>query len=159
MSKYSPVKRSLILAAVLTSAFTLPTLAHIEKSEPLQSMRQSYFALVGMTFGPMADMVKGKIPWNDETFISWSKDLDALSHFDVGRGFAPGSEGGKTRAKPEIWLDREDFDEKLATFKKQAQSLAQVAQDGDKAAIRTQFGATGKACKGCHDEYKSKDYL
>ena len=159
MSKFSPVKKSLIAAAALTSAIALPSLAHIEKSEPLQSLRQSYFALVGMTFGPMADMVKGNIPWDDATFTAWSKDLAALTHFSVERGFAPGSEGGKTRAKPEIWLDTEDFNNKLAAFKTEAQKLATAAESGDAAAIKTQFGATGKTCKGCHDEYKSKDYL
>ncbi len=159
MSKYLPMKRNMIAAIVLTSVFALPTLAHIEKNEPLQSLRQSYFALIGMTFGPMADMVKGKIPWDGATFAAWSKDLDALTHFDVKRGFAPGSEGGKTRAKPEIWLDTENFDEKLTAFKRQAQKLAQLAEDGDVDAMKAQFGATGKTCKGCHDEYKSKDYL
>ena len=50
-----------ILTVSLSAAIALPALAHIERSEPLQSLRQSYFALVGMTFGPMGDMVKGKI--------------------------------------------------------------------------------------------------
>lgn len=158
MSKYSPVKKGL-LAVALTSAIALPTLAHMEKSEPLQSLRQSYFALVGMTFGPMADMVKGNITWDDATFTAWSKDLAALTHFDVTRGFAPGSEGGKTRAKPEIWLDTEDFNKKLAAFKTEAQKLAVTAESGDAGAIKAQFRATGKTCKGCHDEYKAKDYL
>ena len=27
------------------------------------------------------------------------------------------------------------------------------------AAIQAQLGVTGKTCKGCHDEYKAKDYL
>ena len=53
-----------ILTVSLSAAIALPALAHIERSEPLQSLRQSYFALVGMTFGPMGDMVKGKIEWN-----------------------------------------------------------------------------------------------
>ncbi|MDG2442770.1 MAG: hypothetical protein P8M13_05905 [Luminiphilus sp.] len=25
--------------------------------------------------------------------------------------------------------------------------------------MHSQFGATGKTCKACHDEYKAKDYL
>jgi len=37
--------------------------------------------------------------------------------------------------------------------------LAEVAAQGDRAAIQGQFGATGKTCKACHDEYKAKDYL
>ena len=55
------IRLKTLLAASLSVAVAVPAIAHIERSEPLQSLRQSYFALVGMTFGPMGDMVKGKI--------------------------------------------------------------------------------------------------
>ena len=143
----------------ITVTLAIPTFAHIDKAEPLQSLRQSYFALLGMTFGPMADMVKGKIEWNDQTFQAWASDLAGVSGYQVERGFAPGSEEGKTRAKPEIWLNNEDFKSKLADFRREAAKLSEVAAQGDRAAIQSQFGATGKTCKACHDEYKAKDYL
>ena len=151
------LNRLAIVAITVTVA--IPTVAHIEKAEPLQSLRQSYFALVGMTFGPMADMVKGKIEWNDETFQAWANDLAGVSGYQVERGFAPGSDTGKTRAKPEIWLNSEDFNSKLADFRREAAKLSDVAAQGDRAATQAQFGATGKTCKACHDEYKAKDYL
>jgi len=149
----------LVIAGLLTGAVVLPTLAHMEKSEPLQSLRQSYFTLVAMSFGPMADMVKGKIEWDAKAFERWAADLAAVSGYRVERGFAPGSEEGKTRAKPEIWLDTEDFNEHLEGFRAAAAKLAEVAQTGDRGAIAEQLGATGRTCKGCHDEYKAKDYL
>ncbi len=37
--------------------------------------------------------------------------------------------------------------------------MAEVAGGGNKKAILKQFQKTGGACKACHDEYKSKDYL
>ena len=77
---------STVLAATLLSG---PSLAHIEQSEPLQSLRQSYFALLGMTFGPMGDMVKGKIEWDNARFAGWAADLDHAAQFGVERGFAP----------------------------------------------------------------------
>jgi len=151
--------QSRVAAAALVTLLAVPSLAHIERSEPIQSLRQSYFALVGMTFGPMADMVKGKIDWDDATFQRWASDLAAVSTFQVERGFAPGSEQGKTRAKPDIWLDMDDFSMKLANFRREAAALAEVAQSGDRGAIAAQLGKTGGTCKACHDEYKSKDYL
>ena len=81
----------------LTSALSgliwlsLPSMAHIEQSEPFQSLRQSYFALLGMTFAPMGDMVKGKIEWDDDRFSSWANDLHHVAQVGVERGFAPGS--------------------------------------------------------------------
>lgn len=153
-----PVKRFLI-AGIVACAAAVPTLAHIEKTEPLQSLRQSYFALIGMSFGPMADMVKGKIEWDQAQFERWSSDLAAVASYNVERGFAPGSEEGRTRAKPDIWLNLDDFNERLGGLRAETAKLAEAAKTGDRAAIQAQLGATGKACKGCHDEYKAKDYL
>lgn len=147
------------LVVLLSAALSLPAIAHIERSEPLQSLRQSYFAIVGMTFGPMGDMVKGDIEWNGEQFAAWASDLAAVSSVTVERGFAPGSDKGKTRARPEIWDNKADFEEKLGNFRMQAAKLAEVATTGDRQAIAGQFRQTGGACKACHDNYKSRGYL
>lgn len=151
--------KRLFIAGCLAAAVAVPTVAHIEKSEPMQSLRQSYFALVGMTFGPMVDMAKGKIDWDGEVFTRWASDLAAISSVHVERGFAPGSEEGKTRAKPDIWMNMDDFESKLADFRREAKALAEVAADGGEFAIKRQLKATGGTCKACHDEYKAKDYL
>ena len=37
--------------------------------------------------------------------------------------------------------------------------LSAVAASGDREQIAQQIGAVGQACKACHDDYKSKDYL
>ena len=60
MPKFS---RKSLIAASLAVVVAIPAVAHIERTEPLQSLRQSYFAIVGMTFGPRGDMGKGKIEW------------------------------------------------------------------------------------------------
>ena len=135
------------------------SLAHIEQSEPLQSLRQSYFALLGMTFAPMGDMVKGKIEWDSARLSTWASDLNHAAQFGVERGFAPGTDKGTTRAKPNIWSNMDDFQTKLTDFRAAAAQLAETAAAGDPDASRDQFMATGGTCKACHDEYKSKDYL
>jgi len=156
MPKFS---RKSLTAASLAAVVTIPAVAHIERTEPLQSLRQSYFAIVGMTFGPMGDMVKGKIEWNDAQFAAWADDLASVSKVSVERGFAPGSEKGKTRAKPAIWENTDDFAQKLANFRSEAAALAEAASAGDKAVTVEQFKQTGGTCKACHDNYKSRGYL
>ena len=156
MPKFS---RKSLIAASLAAVVTLPAVAHIERTEPLQSLRQSFFAIVGMTFGPMGDMVKGKIEWNDAQFAAWANDLASVSKVSVERGFAPGSEKGKTRAKPAIWENTDDFAQKLANFRSEAAALAEAANAGDKTATVEQFKQTGGTCKACHDNYKSRGYL
>ena len=112
-----------------------------------------------MTFAPMGDMVKGKIEWNDALFTTWAEDLNHAAQFGVERGFAPGTDKGTTRAKPNIWSNMDDFQSKLDDFRAAAAKLAETAAAGDPGESRQQFVATGGTCKACHDEYKSQDYL
>ena len=102
---------------------------------------------------------KGKIEWDNALFTTWANDLNHAAQFGVERGFAAGSDKGMTRAKPNIWSNMDDFQSKLDNFRAAAASLADTAAEGDPAASREQFVATGGTCKACHDEYKSKDYL
>lgn len=154
------MKRRFILIALLSSVFAAPSaFSHLENTAFYQSYRQSLFALLGANFGPMGSMIKGEMPWNQSQFESWANDLARVAELDAKRGFPAGSEGGKTRAKPGIWENMEDFDSKLADLRTEAAAMAEVASSGDRKAIVTQFQKTGGTCKACHDEYKSKDYL
>ena len=157
----SPTLRKLSLAAVATGTLALAPLAmsHFNDKEMQQSYRQSWFALVAFNFGPMASTVKGEIPWDQAAMQRWADDLAALSTMNVARGFTEGSEKGTTRAKPGIWDNMEDFQSKLDDMKSAAAELQKTVAGGDREAIAAQVGATGKTCKACHDEYKSKDYL
>ena len=154
------LKRPVITLCTLAAVALSPlAISHFDDKEPLQSYRQSYFALAAMNFGPMGAMVKGEAPWDAEKFAAYAKDLAAVSSLNVERGFAPGSDKGKTRAKPEIWENMDDFSAKLGDFRTAAANLDSAAESGDADAMKAAFGATGKSCKACHDEYKSKDYI
>jgi cytochrome c556 len=155
------MSKKLIAAAVTTLTLGTAPLAfsHLVDEEPMQSFRQSYFTLVAMNFGPMAAMVKGDIPWNDEMMLARAQDFAAVTSVDVARAFGPGSDKGRTRAKPEIWESTDDFLEKYAALQSAAEGLLAAAQSGDRAAIGGAIKDTGGTCKACHDEYKSKDYL
>ena len=116
-------------------------------------------AIVGANFGPMSAMIKGEMPWDDAQFKSFADDLAATSKLNFERGFPSANQPGKTRARPAIWENQDDFSAKLNDFRAAAAKLADAAAGNDKKAILEQFKATGGTCKACHDEYKSKDYL
>ncbi|HEX7403880.1 MAG TPA: cytochrome c, partial [Usitatibacter sp.] len=61
-----------------------------------------------------------------------------------------------TKAKPEIWSHRADFDAKMDKMVGEAQKLPAVVRGGDLAAIKKQVGDLGSACKACHEEYRLK---
>ena len=133
--------------------------SHLVDEEPMQSFRQSYFTLLAMNFGPMAAMVKGEMPWDEGRMLAFAEDFNAIARVDVARAFGPGSDQGKTRAKPAIWTNKADFTEKQQALQDAAGDLLSAARSGDRKAIGGAIKNTGGACKGCHDKYKSKDYL
>ena len=65
-------------------------------------------------------------------------------------------QGHNTKAKPNVWSDRDGFLKDANNLSEQATKLAQLAKAGDKAGFAQQFQAVGKACKTCHDTYKAK---
>ena len=152
-------KRLLTCAALSVALISPLALSHFDDKQLNQSYRQSWFTLLAMNFGPMGSMVKGEMPWNDEALQNFARELDAVANLNLMRGFADGSEKGTTRAKPEIWQNKADFESKLGDLRKAAAALNSAAGSGDKKAIAAQVGAVGKTCKACHDEYKSKNYL
>ena len=154
--------RKTTLAIITLAGLLLSPLAisHFDDKQIPQSCRQSWFAMVAANFGPMVAMVKGEIPWQENEMAAYADQLAALTTLDVLRGFAEGSDKGTTRAKPELWESKPDFAAKMDDLKTAVNALQEVANQGtDRKAIATAVGVTGKACKACHDEYKSEDYL
>ena len=154
--------RKTTLAIITLAGLLLSPLAisHFDDKQIPQSYRQSWFAMVAANFGPMVAMVKGEIPWQENEMAAYADQLAALTTLDVLRGFPDGSDKGTTRAKPELWENKPDFAAKMDDLKTAVNALQEVANQGtDRKAIATAVGVTGKACKACHDEYKSEDYL
>lgn len=154
------MKNRIAVLALLSGLVAAPVaLSHLESTAFHLTYRQSVFAVLGANFGPIDSMIKGEMPWDDAMFQGFANDLATAASLNIVRGFPPGSEGGRTRAKPELWNNMDDFKEKAAALKEETQKLALVAQTGNKKAILKQYQKTGGTCKNCHDEYKSKDYL
>lgn len=62
-----------------------------------------------------------------------------------------------TGARPEIWADWTDFSDQAQKMSEEAGKLADLAAEGDKAAIGRQFMVLGKdGCSGCHGRYRDK---
>jgi len=59
-----------------------------------------------------------------------------------------------TRARPEIWANKADFDSRAAAFAAAATELAAAAESGDKEAFTAKWRATGATCAACHDLYQ-----
>ena len=153
-------KKTFAVAALLAGLVGAPAaLSHLNPDTFYVSYRQSLFAILGANLGPMSAMIKGEMPWDDAQFKAFADDLALASELDFMRGFPDGNQPGKTRAKPEIWENKADFEAKMNDLRTASANLAEAAAGSDKKAIMAAFQATGGACKACHDEYKTKDYI
>ena len=103
----------------------------------------------------MAAMVKGKKPYDAKVFARNAEIVAFMSKLPL-EGFTPGSETGDTKAKPEIWLEMDDFKAKLEKMQQEVAALAKVAKTGNFDNSKAQLGEAGQACKACHDKYRNK---
>lgn len=132
-------------------AFAQPT----PKPEDVIKFRQGAYTVIGWYMGELGQMVKGQRPFDQKAFAKAATVIAQMSHV-VPDAFLPGSDKGKTHAKPEIWQEPEKFKDALSRLQTQAAKLSEVAQQGNQDQMKTQFGTLAKACKNCHDQFRSK---
>ena len=144
---------SILIVTALLAMMAQSAMA--QKPEDAIKYRQGEFAVIGWNFGSMAAMAKGKKPYNAEEFARNAEIVAFMSKLPL-EGFTPGSETGDTRAKPDIWLNMEDFKAKLEKMQQEVDALAKVAKTGNFDASKDQLGEAGQACKSCHDKYREK---
>ena len=68
-----------------------------------------------------------------------------------------GPDVAKTRAKPDVWQNSEDFAAKLRAFQTSARALQLAAGTNDLAAMNARFADLGATCKACHDKYRAEE--
>ncbi len=66
--------------------------------------------------------------------------------------FPAGSEGHGSRAKPQVWTERQKFDELAGQLETRARALSTAAASGGD--VKATSDALWKACKACHDEFR-----
>lgn len=117
--------------------------------------RQGVMNVYRFNVSSMGDMVKGKTEFDAEIFTRNARDLAASTGLDLLAGFPEDSLNDESDATDAIWLDWETFQEKYKALQEQSSRLAEVVVKGDEAAMKKQFAATAKTCKGCHDDFKN----
>ncbi len=68
-----------------------------------------------------------------------------------------GPDVGKTRAKPDIWQNADDFASKLRNFQAAAHTFDAATRGNDVAAMNARFADLGGTCKACHDKYRAEE--
>jgi cytochrome c556 len=120
-------------------------------------VRQKALKEMGAAMKTIGDQMKSGAPALDQirpavqTIKTHSTELPTW--FPAGTG--PES-GVKTEALAKIWEDQPGFQAAAQRLADEAAKLSDVATGEDLAAIGAQVGATGGACKNCHDQFRMK---
>ncbi len=146
------------LAVGALAAAAVAVAQQAPKPEQLVKWRQSAFQVIAWNAGRVKANVDGQ--YNKDEVIKAANTIAAVSSSGLGSLFAPGTESAKgwhdTSAKPELFTDKR-VGELNANFSREANELARVAQAGDQAAVKAQFGKLQGTCKACHDDFRKKD--
>jgi cytochrome c556 len=141
-----------LAACASATAAPAPTATGPTPAE-IVAARQAAFNLLAGTFGGMKGTVEsgGEVKglgFGARGIARWGKAIPSM--------FPAGTALPSSRAKPEIWTNRADFEAKAAALAEAGARLAEIAGTGDKEAFAAQYKAVGQACAACHDTYRAE---
>jgi cytochrome c556 len=144
-----------IYAVVIGAGAMVCAEAQQMKPEDQLKLRKAAYSLMNYTLGSIDGMAEGKRPYVKDEAARNAELLAQLATIPKGF-FGEGTDKGETRAKPEVWANRADFDAKMEKMISETAKLAQTAKSGDVAALRKAVGDVDAACTACHDDYRVK---
>lgn len=145
---------AVLLAGLTGASFAQQTL----KPEDMIKLRKAGYGFMSWNMGKIKANLDGT--FNKDQVIAAANVVAATANSGIGALFAPGTDKDigeqKTRVRPELFMaqNQDKLREVAMNLSREANELARVAATGDVAAIKAQFGKTGAACKGCHDEFR-----
>lgn len=154
--------KKLISIIALTCMLVVPaSLTAAEATSEKQArtalkFRQSMFQLIRSNMGDLGAMAKGHKPFDAAVMEKNGMRLEQLSLM-IGDYLALDTRKYKldTEALDKVWVETDEFAEKIEALTTAAQNLQLAARAGDESKFRPAIGAVGKSCKGCHDSFKA----
>ena len=140
------------LATLLTST---PAAAQFAKAEDAIRYRQAGMTMMNVHLGRVFAMSSGRVPFDAKAVAENVEAATMLSRLPYA-GFIEGSDKGDTKALPKIWTEPDKFRAATAKMQEEMSKLNAAAKTGNIDSIKTAVGATGQACKACHDAYRKE---
>ncbi|HYC43324.1 MAG TPA: cytochrome c [Noviherbaspirillum sp.] len=128
------------------------------KPEDAIKFRQSGYGFMAWNVQRIKANVEGK--FDKEEVVKAANAIQAIANSGMGSLYLPGTDKGTgweaSRAKPEIWTEKEKLGKAAMAFNKEANEMAKVAATGNLDAVKEQLGKLSGTCKSCHDDFKAK---
>lgn len=146
----------LVAGAAAAVAIVVPAFAQsntFAKIGDAIKYRQSALHLQNYHLGRLGAMANGRIPFDPRSAAEHAETLVAISKLPFV-AFVDGSDKGNTRAKREIWTEKDKFNAGATRLDEEVVKLNAAAKSGNLVQIKSAVGAVGKTCKSCHDDYQ-----
>jgi len=142
------------LSGVLAAGMAIAAAGDLTAQTPEEVVkaRQEAMGQMGKTFGVIVPIVKGENPNVTDAVPAATavndiaKKLKAVFPAGTGRDAV-----AKTRAKPEVWSKRAEFDAAADKLVAESAKLIDAAKTGNIDTFRAQFKVYVGACGGCHE--------
>jgi cytochrome c556 len=146
---------SLAALAVAAIATGLPAAAQFAKPEDAVKYRKAAMTLQAATFGRVAAMANGRVPFDAKVAAENIEFVAMLNKLQFS-AFVEGSDKGDTRAKAEIWTQKDKWAANVAKSQEDVAKLVASGKTGNIDQIKGAVGAVGQSCKACHDEFRKE---
>lgn len=148
--------RPSLAVAALALVAALPASAQFQKPEDAVKYRQSAFTVMANHFGRIGAMANGRVPFDAAAAQANADIVVAMSKLPY-TAFGDGTDkAGNTRALPEVWSKRADFDAAAKKMQDEVVKVQAAAKSGNVDQLKAAFGAAGQSCKACHDNYRKE---
>ena len=144
VSAFTLAATLLLSAGQISSAQTTPAQIVKERQDAMKANWPNYFRDIARTVrtdSPDLNLVATKAAQGAEHL----KKLAQLFPPGTGRDVVP-----STRAKPEVWTQRADFEAVMKAMMDANDALGEDAKKGDVAKVKADWTAFAKACGDCH---------
>jgi len=148
---------SRLLLVIVGMTIAAPIFAAKDPNLKLLKARQGEMQLRSFNVGPLFGMAKGKMAYDAALAAKLANNLKTQLSLDLGAAWKQGTDietyPGKTTALGKVWTTYPEISNYGKKYATAVNELAAAAGNGLDA-LKPRISAVGKACKGCHDEFR-----
>ena len=143
-----------VAALIVLLSFCFFGSSSLADSKGIIKYRQNVMKSTAGHMGAIVDILKNDLPLQAH-ILDHARSIQQNSKMTLAM-FPKGTGLGNTKAKPAIWENWSKFESAVKAFVRESAKLTKVAESGDIKAFAKQVRATGKACGGCHKNFRER---
>lgn len=148
-----------VLAAAVSGGLFLAFTPAAPAADPAEQVkaRQQHMKKLGGGMQTIGKFLKGEAGTVEDVQKA-AAAIDEAAKADFAALFPQGTAApvAESAAKPELWQNLPKAQQQWTDLKPVADKLVAAAATGEKAQIGPAMQATGKACGGCHEDFRIK---